>query len=103
MLILNILKKSSTLINNQKKNFSVFSKLKEYLRSGVQNSVSIFGSNIDPEKIKVEIEDRYKTKEMPKKIKRVPREVQFSEEESKMIEELPNQIISTKIQIFMKN
>ncbi len=97
MLMLNIFKKSSTsLIKNQKQNFSVFSKLKEYLRSGVQNSVSIFGSNLDPEKIKVEIEERYKPKEITKQMKRVPREVQFSEDESKMIEELPNQIISKK-------
>ena len=86
---------SLNLSKSTKREFSVFAKLKDYLRSGAQSTVTMFGSNIDPEKIKVEIDDDLSSKKT--KIKGSARKqdtIQYSEAESKLIDQLPKQIIS---------
>ena len=77
--------------SNSKRDFSVFNKLKDFLRSGAQNQVSFYGSNIDPDKIKVEIDEDLSSRK--NKLKGTSN-IQFSEEESKLIQQLPKQIMS---------
>jgi hypothetical protein len=79
--------KNPSLLN---KNFSVFAKLKDYLRSGASSQSSIFGANMDPERIRVEIDDDMSSKKLKGK---KPSNLKFSEEEHKIIDQLPKQII----------
>ena len=84
----NLNKQSASLF---KKEFSVFAKLKDYLKSGAQSSGSIFGQNIDPERIRVEVDEEMSSKKA-QKAKRAG-SMNFNEEEKKLIDQLPKQII----------
>ena len=86
----NICLNSKTFLNITKNNFSVFAKLKDYLKSGAQSTVTMFGANIDPEKLKVEIDDELSTKKTQLKKK----SINLTQEEQKLVDRLPKQIIS---------
>jgi len=69
------------------KTFSVFNKLKEFLRSGVQSTYTNFGSQIDPDKIKVEYDEEKVDDSKKKLVKNV--KTQFKSDG-----DLPKEMIS---------
>lgn len=77
------------------KSFSVFNKLKDYLKSGMQSTYSVFGTQIDPDKLKIEYEEEEtQTKKSPKGRKGLTlKEIQRTPE-TKIVEQLPNEMIS---------
>jgi hypothetical protein len=79
----------NTLLVLKKKNFSVFSKLRDYLKSGSQSSASIFG-NFNPEAIKPEYDEMLSSK----KTKIKGEHSNLTPEEQKLVEKLPKHIIS---------
>jgi hypothetical protein len=79
----------NTLLVLNKKTFSVFSKLRDYLKSGSQSSASIFG-NFNPDAIQTEYDDMLSSK----KTKIKGEHSNLSTEEQKLVEKLPKHIIS---------
>lgn len=76
------------LIKRISKNFSLFSKLKTYIKSGVQST--FLSNKIDPEKIRVIYEEDEQVKS--EKIK----EKEIEKEEQKQIKEALNKITETE-------
>jgi hypothetical protein len=76
------------------KNFSVFSKLKDFIKSRKQSDFVYTRNEIDPDKLKVEYEEPPK-KKIKSKLK--DKENKFTEEEIKILQTLPNNIVSNNI------
>lgn len=80
-----------------KKNFSIFSKLKEYIKSDSQSKASIFtAGQFDIEKLKIEYEDEKDKAKLKPKITKSQKKTEdlLTEEEMKLYSEIPNQVIS---------
>ena len=74
----------------KKCNFSVFTKLKNYLKSGSQHSATMFGSYHNPDDIKPEFDENLSSKKTRVKGEKL----KLSKEDINLVENLPKNLIS---------
>lgn len=69
------------------KSFSVFNKLKDYLKSNVSNTANTFRNQVDPEAIKVIYDEQPKISKA--------KLGKLTKEEQQLVDQIPDNVIST--------